>query len=99
MSRGYNKVFFEFPFKMQGKEVKRILTVKQWLELKECEIYQQWYNENVAPGNVIPNDIPEIILNLKTLTVKGEARPLRAKWTMENVMNISDWLDETDDGI
>jgi hypothetical protein len=89
----------KFPLKMQGKEVKRILTVKQWLELKEAQIYQQWYNENVAPGNVIPKDIPDEILNLKTLNVNGSTKPLRVKLTHEKIKNLSDWLDETDDGI
>lgn len=92
-------LILKFPFKMQGKEVKRILTVKQWIELKEAEIYQKWYNENVAPGNTIPDDVPETILNLKTITVKGASRPLKMKWTIEKVSNLSDWLDESDDGI
>ena len=98
-----SSVVIKFPFKMQGKEVKRILTVKQWLELKEAEIYQKWYNENVAPGNTIPDKVPDEIRNLKTLTVEGASRPIKMKWTIKinnnEIQKVSDWLDESDDGI
>lgn len=84
---------------LAGKPIKQILTVKQWLELKECEIYQRWYNENVAPGNVIPSDVPDEILNLKTLTPEGDSKQTKIVRGISRIQKLDKWLSETDDGV
>ena len=90
-----------FPLEMQGKIAGRVLFVKQWIELKEAEIYQHWYNKNVAPTRTydtdFPSEFPDEILNLRTITPKGQSRPLKLRLTEEQAANLDKWRGDTDD--